>query len=138
MIIKKQIIKKPAASKASGRVRQNAQSAFVGKTLFFVVVLGIMVLVPVIACAVTIPNPLKYDNVLDIIKALTGILQVLAIAVGVIMIILAGIQYMTSAGNEDKAKKAKQMIVYALIGVAIITSVDFIIGIIQEILGKVN
>ena len=54
------------------------------------------------------------------------------------MIIIAGIQYMTSAGSEDKTKKAKQMIVYTLIGVAIITAANFIIGLIQEILGKIN
>lgn len=108
------------------------------KTLFFVSILSIMILVPFISGAITLENPLKYDNVMDIIGAITGLLQVLAIAVGVLMIIIAGIQYMTSAGNEDKTKKAKQMIVYALIGVAIVTAVNFIVSIIQELLGKVN
>lgn len=110
------------------------------KILFFVAIIGIIVLVPVIAGAevVTIPNPLKYTDPMDIIKAITGLLQVLAVAVAVIIIIIAGIQYMTSAGSEDKTKKAKNMIVYALIGVAIVTAVNFIIGIIKEILGKVS
>jgi amino acid transporter len=110
------------------------------KTLIFIGILSIIVLVPIIAGAETveIPNPLKYDDPLKIIGAITGLLQMLAIAVAVIIIIIAGIQYMTSAGSEDKAKKAKNMIVYALIGVAIVTAVNFIIGLIEEILGKLN
>jgi len=112
------------------------------KTLLFTGILSIMILAPFIANAVTIDNPLKCtsdDNCLmEIIGKITGLLQIIAIAVGVIMIIIAGIQYMTSAGSEDKAKKAKQMIVYTLIGVAIITAANFIVGLIQEILGKVN
>jgi hypothetical protein len=101
------------------------------KTLFFVGILSIMILVPFIVDAVTLDNPLKCssdDNcLLEIIQKITELLQ-----------IIAGIQYMTSAGSEDKTKKAKQMIVYTLIGVAIITAANFIIGLIQEILGKIN
>ncbi|HNU96832.1 MAG TPA: pilin [Candidatus Portnoybacteria bacterium] len=112
------------------------------KTLFFVGILSIMILVPFIVDAVTLDNPLKCssdDNcLLEIIQKITELLQIIAIAVGVVMIIIAGIQYMTSAGSEDKTKKAKQMIVYTLIGVAIITAANFIIGLIQEILGKIN
>lgn len=114
------------------------------KKLFLVGILSIIILLPLVVGAETvkITNPLQCkteDNcVMEIIAAITGILQVLAIAVGVIMIILAGIQYMTSAGSEEKTKKAKNMILYALIGIAIITSVNFIIGLLKEILGKTN
>jgi amino acid transporter len=142
MIIKKQIIKKPAASRASGRVRQNAQSAFVGKTLFSVGILSIIILVPFTVSAVTFSNPLKCSSdencLMEIVGKITGILQVVAIAVAVIMIIVAGIQYMTSSGSEDKTKKAKSTILYALIGVAVITLANFIVGLIKEILGGVN
>jgi riboflavin transporter FmnP len=85
---------------------------------------------------VTIENPLKTQSIEELINAIANILQVLAIGVGAIMIIIAGIQYMTSAGSEEKAKKAKQTIIYALIGVAVVTSARFLIGLITEILGK--
>jgi hypothetical protein len=98
----------------------------------------IMVLAPylVMADTVTIECPLNVCDLDSIVGTVTTILNVLAIAAGTIMIIVGGIQYMTSAGNEDKAKKAKQVILYAIIGVAIVLSADFIIGLVKEIIGK--
>jgi len=52
------------------------------------------------------------------------------------MIIIGGIQYMTSAGNEEKTNKAKKTILWAIIGIAIVISVNFITGFLEEILGK--
>ena len=107
-------------------------------------ILCIIMLVPFIAGAeiVELKNPLICTNndncLMEIIAAITGILQLLAIAVGTIMIIIAGIQYMTSAGSEEKAGKAKKTILYTLIGVAITISVNFIVGIIKEILGGID
>lgn len=110
------------------------------KTLFIVAFCSIMVvLMPYIVMAdetVVIDCPLKVCNFDSIIGTVTTILNALAIAAGTIMIIIGGIQYMTSAGNEEKAKKAKQVIIYAIIGVAIVLSADFIIGIVKEIIGK--
>ena len=129
--------KKPAASPASRRARLNAQSAFGGK-LLPIITICIMALIAgsLVVNAVVIENPLKYDDIGKIIGAIGGLLKVLAIGIGTIMIIIAGIQYMTSAGNEERAAKAKKTILYTLIGVAIVVAVDFIIGLIGEIVGK--
>lgn len=111
------------------------------KKLFFISILSIILTVPLIVGAadtVTIPNPLKTDSITGLIGIIGGILQVAAVTIGVIMIIIAGIQYMTSAGNEEKAKKAKQTIVYTLIGVAIVTAANFIVQLVSEILDKVK
>jgi TRAP-type C4-dicarboxylate transport system permease small subunit len=89
----------------------------------------------VMAEEVVIECPLNVCNLDSIVGIITTILNVLAIAAGTIMIIIGGIQYMTSAGSEDKAKKAKQTILYAIIGIAVVLSVDFIIGLVKEILG---
>jgi amino acid transporter len=97
----------------------------------------ILMAVPLVADALKIDNPLKYDNISDIIKAITDLLKVLAIGVGTIMIIISGLQYITSAGSEEKAGKAKKTILYTIIGVAIVIAVDFIVGFVGEILGKV-
>lgn len=86
---------------------------------------------------IEIENPLKYDTIEEIIKALTGILKVVAIGVGVIMVIIGGIQIMTgmmTGEKENKVNKGKKTIMWALIGVAIVISVDFIVGFVQEIL----
>ncbi len=43
-------------------------------------------------------------------------------AIFVIMIIVGGVQYLTSAGNEENATKAKKLITDAVIGIVIVVS----------------
>lgn len=50
------------------------------------------------------------------------LLLILGGALAVFMLILAGIRYITAAGNADAAKKARGSIVHALIGVVLIVS----------------
>lgn len=44
----------------------------------------------------------------------------IAFAVAVIMVIYGGYQYITSAGNEEKATAGRQTLIYALIGIVIV------------------
>jgi len=85
---------------------------------------------------ITIENPLKYDTIEDIIKAITGILRVVAIGVGVIMVIWSGIMIITAGGSEEKLNKGKKTMMWTLVGVAIVISVDFIVGLVKEILAE--
>lgn len=43
-----------------------------------------------------------------------------AAAVAVLFLILGGLQYVTSAGNKDRIEKAKQTILYAVVGLIVI------------------
>ncbi len=47
--------------------------------------------------------------------------------VAVIMIIFGGFKYITSAGNQEKVKSAKQTLVYALIGIIIVALAQIIV-----------
>ena len=55
------------------------------------------------------------DAVISIINAIIGVLGVIA----VLVIILGGVQYMTSSGDAGKVKKAKDTILYGIIGLVI-------------------
>jgi preprotein translocase subunit SecG len=55
----------------------------------------------------------KVGNILSIVLSFLGVLFL-------ILIIVGGIKWMTSAGNQDKVKKAKDMIFSAIIGLVII------------------
>lgn len=58
----------------------------------------------------------------DLNKTVTDAVKLLSVAVGiaaVIMIIVGGLRYVTSAGNAESAKSAKNTILYAIIGLAI-------------------
>ena len=54
-------------------------------------------------------------HVTNIINAVIGVLGIAC----VIIIIVGGIGYMTSAGDSGKVKKAKDTILYGLIGLAV-------------------
>ena len=83
---------------------------------------------------IVIENPLKYKELTDIVKAITGSLKTIAIFIGFLMVIISGIQIMTAAGSEEQVKKGKKTLMWTIIGVAIVIGVDFIIGIVKEIL----
>ncbi len=55
------------------------------------------------------------DNITNILNAVIGVLGIVA----VIVIIIGGINYMTSSGDAAKVKKAKDTILYGVIGLII-------------------
>ena len=111
---------------------------------FSVQICGIfLIVVPLIAQAqiVEIPNPLKYGDIPSILKAITGLLRIIAIPIALIMIIVGGIQIMTGMATGEKEKKVltgKKTLKWAIIGLAIVLAADFIMGFIKEILGKIE
>ncbi len=68
------------------------------------------------------------NNVQNIVNVIIGVLGIIA----VVVIIYGGVQYMTSAGDAGKVKKAKDTILYGVIGLSIsvlaFAIVNFIIG----------
>lgn len=76
----------------------------------------------------------------DLTKSITGIINGVIAALGivaVIIIIIGGVNYMTSSGDASKVKKAKDTILYGVIGLVIcvlaFAIVNFVIG---NILGQ--
>jgi type IV secretory pathway VirB2 component (pilin) len=64
-------------------------------------------------------NTDKGPNVPGTIKNIIDLLLYLAGMIAVIMIIIAGIRYVTSNGDPQTASKAKNTIIYAVIGLVI-------------------
>lgn len=91
-----------------------------------------MVLVPVVVAAIdfgntdleTIGNTAGYGgtntNLPTIIGRVIKVVLSLLGLVAMVLIVVAGVQWMTSAGNEDKIKAAKKLMTSALIGMVII------------------
>ncbi|MBQ9484863.1 hypothetical protein IJU85_02050 [Candidatus Saccharibacteria bacterium] len=67
-------------------------------------------------------------SVSNILNAIIGVLGLVA----VVVIIIGGVSYMTSAGDAGKVKKAKDTILYGVIGLIIVALafaiVNFVIG----------
>lgn len=68
------------------------------------------------------------DNIQTILNAVIGVLGLVA----VVVIIIGGINYMTSSGDASKVKKAKDTILYGVIGLVVCVLaaaiVNFVIG----------
>lgn len=59
-------------------------------------------------------------SVAEIITAVINFILQFAAALAVLMIVLGGIRYITSAGNEDALKQGRNIVLYAIIGLVII------------------
>ena len=74
-----------------------------------------------------------WDNIQTIINAIIGILGLVC----VIIMIIGGVQYMTSSGDAGKVKKAKDTILYGLIGLVICVLAFAIVNfVLANILGQ--
>ena len=73
------------------------------------------------------------QGVWDVAKEVINWILIIAGIVAVGFIIFAGIRYVTSAGNPDKVKKAKDTLLYAIIGLLIaalsLVIVNLVLGI---------
>ncbi|MDB5182068.1 MAG: hypothetical protein JWP13_831 [Candidatus Saccharibacteria bacterium] len=73
------------------------------------------------------PNdPLTGPN--GVIVRATNIIALLAGFFAVIFLVLAGIKYITSGGAPDQVSKAKESIIYALVGIVVIVVARSLIG----------
>ena len=108
------------------------------RKIFALVLIFSIFFLPTLAKAqpVPIPNPLRCEDVECLVQMIADFIAGLVMVIGTIMIIIGGIQYITSAGNEDKARRAKNTVLYAIIGIAIAVSVSFIIGFLREVLSS--
>lgn len=94
------------------------------KTLL--VAIAILALPGVVLAAgglVPAPAPAGTQGGTDLVTAVMNIINaflVLASVAAVIFLILGGVRYIASQGDEDQAKKAKDTILYAVIGLVVI------------------
>lgn len=61
------------------------------------------------------------------IKQIVNLLSVVAGVIAVIMLIVSGLRYVTSAGNDQAVAGAKKSILYALVGLAIVAFAQVIV-----------
>jgi len=77
-------------------------------------------------------NPLDSDDLGELISRAGGLLRPIAISLGIIMIIWGGVVTITSVGSEERLKKGKRILIFSLIGTAIVFLSSFIIDLVKE------
>lgn len=83
---------------------------------------------PALAQGVALPNPLGITSIPSligrIIQGVTGVVGSIALA----MFLYGGFLWLTSAGNNEKIKKGKEILVWAVLGLALIFSSYIIVN----------
>jgi len=84
----------------------------------------------------TLQNPLgntTFEGVVQ--KIITGLLQI-ATPIVAIMVIVGGFMIMTAGGNSEKVKKGRDVVLYAVIGFAVILFAQAVVFILKDLLGE--
>lgn len=81
-----------------------------------------------------VPNPVKADNLTELLADIANFIFIIAIPIAVIAILISGIKYLTAGGNEDKINSARRALVWTAVGLVIILIGKGIISVIQSLL----
>lgn len=72
--------------------------------------------------AATLPDPVGGEDQHNLVANVTGIINAIIAALGivaVVVVLIGGVNYMTSSGDAAKVEKAKKTILYGVIGLVI-------------------
>ena len=87
------------------------------------------------AVSFNLANPLKYDSVEGALTNIMGAIRGLVVTLALLMIVIGGVMYIISFGNADSMKKAKSIVLAALIGLAIVIAAPAFLKEIAILLG---
>ncbi len=82
-----------------------------------------------------LPNPLDAESFEDLVNSIAEWFYTISIPLASIVILYAGALFMTSGGDEEKIKKAKRALTWAIVGITIIIIGAGFITLIKDILG---
>jgi hypothetical protein len=109
------------------------------KNKIFLAALAFMIFVlPFIIFAqdVSIENPVTVSTVEDFLRGVSWFLWALVVAIVPIMMIWAGILFVTSEGNPERVKKAKNLVTYIIVGIVVALVASGITTLLANILSE--
>lgn len=87
---------------------------------------------------ITVTNPLRYDTVEGVLTSIMNGIKGIVVTLAILMIVIGGIMYIFSLGNPDNMKRAKNVIIAALVGLAIVIAAPAFLREISVLLGWNN
>ncbi len=97
--------------------------------------LVIALLVVPVAVSAQVRGGWALEDIVGIIDTVATWAYIIGFAVALVILIIGGISYMTSGGNEDRQKSAKKTIITGLIGAAIILLAGIILDTVASFIG---
>jgi len=108
---------------------------WLSKKIIFLII-SFCFLAPFIIRAITIENPLGEDVTFEaVIEKITNWILAAAIVIAPIMFAMAAFYFITSAGSQEKIKKARQIFFYTLIGLFLALLAKGLVAMVKNLLG---
>jgi hypothetical protein len=79
-------------------------------------------------------NPLQYDTLQEILSAVAGFLFTISIPIVTIMILIGAFQILTAAGNEERIRRGKRTITWAVVGFLVVLIAGGVTQLIENLL----
>ncbi len=83
---------------------------------------------------IDITSPTGQRTIIEILKEVLNWIVLLGLPITGAFLILAGIKFLTAHGDESQIRDAKRMLVYTIVGGAIVLAAFIIVNTIREIL----
>lgn len=88
-----------------------------------------------VVMAITIPNPLEWDTVEEVIQGIIDFIFWVAVVLVPLMVIISAFFFLTSAGNPERIRSAKNIIMYTAIGFGIVLLAKALVSVLNSIIG---
>ena len=82
-----------------------------------------------------ISSPLDAETFQELLNNIIGFIFWVGFAIAPLILVIAGFLYVTSAGNVQRLATAKQMILYTVIGLAVLLISRGLISVVKLVLG---
>jgi len=108
------------------------------KKIFFILSLGLLTS-PFLLSAQSTEPPAPVTTPGQLLNVLNWLLGFVWVAMGmlvVLMLLYAGFQFVTAAGDTDKIDKAKTMVKYSLVGIVVMVLAGGVITLVENIFGE--
>lgn len=105
------------------------------KKILLYLAVSLFLLIPLFALAAVTRGAWTLEDITDILDDVANWCYVIGFSVAIIVLIIGGIQYMTSGGDEEKQKSAKKIIITGLIGAAVILLAGVILDTVVSFFG---
>jgi hypothetical protein len=86
----------------------------------------------------TIDNPLGSTTITQFIKDVLDIVITIGVPIAVVMIIIAGLRFVTAGGNEANISRARTMLLWTVIGTAVLLGAWLIATAIQGTIDSIR
>lgn len=92
-----------------------------------------LILLPFFVQGVVLENPLKSKSFEELMDTVISFFVTIGVVIAPIVILYAGFLFLTSGGEPDKVKNARNLILYCLIGLGILLLGKGLISVIKDI-----